>query len=315
MTVVDPYSEFASVYDRWQWLHAAPFSTAMILRMEQALEEWGVPERSLLDLACGTGTLARWWSEEHPDWMIRGVDRSAEMIERARSGDGHRPFRGPGGETAHAVPATRGERAGKARTKPKTTKAPKTTPRDATDPVFEVQDITRLSTETRFGMVTCFFDSMNHITRRQDLSRLLVGARKSLLPNGLFLFDLIDEDNFEEIFSSPWIVQDDDLYVGSETQHFFRGDAEYGRVRYTFFGREPRERQPGRTGASRSGVGGGSHWARRDAEILERCWRREEFDPMVEDAGLEVIHVQLIDPEEQAEVFVPRRLYVCAPTR
>ncbi|MEZ4647189.1 MAG: methyltransferase domain-containing protein [Candidatus Eisenbacteria bacterium] len=327
---LDPYSEFAAVYDRWQWLHTAPFSTAMIVRMEQALSEWGVPERSLLDLACGTGTLARWWSEEHPDWSVLGVDRSPAMVERARSGAGHRPRAGvgrPGHERPSGAPSS-GTRSGSLRSGarsggPRSGTRSQSIDRSSSTPSapdFEVQDIGRLSLDRRFGMATCFFDSLNHITRRQELSRLLASARKALHPKGLFLFDLIDEDSFEEIFSSPWVVQDDDLYVGSETQHFFRGGAEYGRVRYTFFDRSPAAGPTGSGSPSRSSGSPGPaapehapRWHRYDAEILERCWRREEFDPMVADAGLEIIHVQLIDPEEQEEVFVPRRLYVCSP--
>ena len=55
----------------------------------------------------------------------------------------------------------------------------------------------------------------------------------------------------------------------------------------------------------------GEGWQRHDLDIHERCWGRAEFDPLVRAAGLEILHVQLIDPEEQPEVFVPRRLYVC----
>ena len=262
----DPYEGFAPVYDRWQWLHTSPFSAAMIVRMRQAITEWGVPERSLLDLACGTGTLAWWWHEENPDWDIVGIDRSAAMIDRARSG----PRKGAG-------------------------KAPKNVGRRRA-PSFLVQDMTRANLGRQFGMATCFFDSLNHVTRRSDLARVLDRTRRSLLPGGLFLFDLIDEDSFAEIFSSPWIVQGDGLFVGTESELHSRRGAEYARVRFTFF--------------EDSGKAG---WIRREAEILERCWRREEFDPIVESAGLEIIHVQLIDPEEQEEVFVPRRLYVCRP--
>lgn len=149
-----------------------------------------------------------------------------------------------------------------------------------------------------FGMATCFFDSLNHVVRRSEITQVLARIRQSLLPDGLFLFDLIDEDSFAEIFSSPWIVQGEGLFVGTESELLTRRGSDYGRVRFTFF--------------EDSGSNG---WIRREAEILERCWRREEFDPLLEEAGLEIIHVQLIDPEEQAEVFVPRRLYVCRPSR
>src|SRR5690554_3454039 len=122
----------------------------MVLRMKQALAEWPIPERSLLDLACGTGTLAHWWARHHPRWEVWGVDRSAAMIERAR---------------ASSSKASR-------------------------PPTFVVQDLTELDLDRRFGFASCFFDSLNHVTRAHDLSRILKGVYRSLLPGGLFIFDL-----------------------------------------------------------------------------------------------------------------------------
>lgn len=50
-----------------------------------------IPEgrvRFAADLGCGTGDLTRRLSREWPDARIYGVDRSAEMLERARAGGG-----------------------------------------------------------------------------------------------------------------------------------------------------------------------------------------------------------------------------------
>lgn len=303
----DPYDSFASVYDRWQALYTRPFSLAMTIRMQQAWDEFGVPEQSLLDFACGTGTLAWWWSHHYPAWNVVGVDRSAPMIERARRRDG--------GEASSGTQ----------------------------QPSFHTGDISRLSPsdldrDSGFGMVTCFFDSLNHITKTKELEGALRSARRCLLPGGLFVFDLIDDECFPEIFGSPWIVQSDHLYVGCESEYFERRGASYGRVHFTFFERNgdgsgeagtgdtdrhardasgPGSRRSRRTSHQIHGQSGGTaepnSWKRSETEILERAWPREVFDPMVDDAGLEIIHVQLIDPEEQPDVFVPRRLYVCRP--
>lgn len=266
----DPYIEFAPFYDRWQSLYAKPFSLGMVLRMKQALDEWSIPERSLLDLACGTGTLAHWWARRHKGWEVWGVDRSAAMIDRAR-GDSPAPTgKGKLSNTARAVHRSR-----------------------AGGPTFVVQDLADLALDRRFGLVTCFFDSLNHVTRSQDLSRILKGVQRVILRGGLFIFDLLDEDSFEEIFSTPSVVHDHDLFVGVETGCETRRGSLHGIARFHFFARE------------------GDAWRRHDLDIHERCWTRAEFDPMIRAAGLEIIHVQLIDPEEQPEVFVPRRLYVC----
>lgn len=46
------------------------------------------PVRFAADLGCGTGDLTRRLSAEWPDARIYGVDRSVEMLERARAGEG-----------------------------------------------------------------------------------------------------------------------------------------------------------------------------------------------------------------------------------
>lgn len=282
----DPYDAFAPVYDRWQALHTRPFSAAMILRLQQALDAWGTPERSILDLACGTGTLAHWWQREHPEWEIVGIDRSESMVAHARRS-------GPGAKAG----------------------APNC-------PRFQVADMTRFDLGRRFGVVTCFFDSLNHLTRRSDLVHTLSRVRRALLAEGLFLCDLIDEDSFAEIFSSPWVIEGGGLFVAADPSYEVRRGVEFGRIRLSFFDREP----PGRSGADPRTARGRSRgegpadpgdpqagWTRRDLQILERCWSREEFEPLLDAAGLELLHVQLIEPDEQPEVFVPRRLYVCRP--
>ncbi len=303
----DPYDSFASVYDRWQDLYTRPFSLAMTIRIQQAWEEFGVPEQSLLDFACGTGTLAWWWSEHNPAWEVVGVDRSAPMIERAlRKADGEVS---EGGQDVGSTAGAGGtEDAGDVG---KDSAGRNLHPRRVhaslppSSPSFHVGDISRLSLSdlrhgSGFGMVTCFFDSLNHITKTKELEGALRSARRCLLPGGLFVFDLIDVECFPEIFGSPWIVQNDHLYVGCESEYLERRGASYGRVHFTFFERSGEKAES-------------SSWKRSETEILERAWPREVFDPMVDAAGLEIIHVQLIDPEEQPDVFVPRRLYVCRP--
>lgn len=276
MSKKDPYVEFAPVYDRWQSLFSKPFSVAMVLRVQQALREWDIPERSLIDLACGTGSLAWHWKHRFPAWTVWGVDGSASMIERARVAgpDDSKKSRAKQATTARRL---RGS----------------TTAETERHPTFLAQNLTSLRLDRTFGLATCFFDSLNHITRVGDLAKVFVSAHSVLKDGGLFIFDILDEDSFVDTFSMPSITQDDDLFVGMETLCEKRRGTQFGLARFTFF------------------VRSGKDWRRTELEIVERCWHREEIDPLLIRAGFEIIHVQLIDPEDQPDVFVPRRLYVC----
>lgn len=160
-------------------------------------------------------------------------------------------------------------------------------------PTFLAQNLTALRLDRTFGLATCFFDSLNHITRTRDLGKTFESAHRVLEPEGLFIFDILDEDSFADTFSVPSITQDDDFFVGMETLCEKRRGIQFGLARFTFF------------------VRSGKDWQRTELEIVERCWHREEIDPMLVSAGFEILHVQLIDPEDQPDVFVPRRLYVC----
>jgi SAM-dependent methyltransferase len=53
---------------------------------------------------------------------------------------------------------------------------------------------------TKVDLVTCFFDSLNHLTRRGDLARAFRTAASLLRPGGAFVFDL----NTAEGVAHPW---------------------------------------------------------------------------------------------------------------
>lgn len=50
------------------------------------------------------------------------------------------------------------------------------------------------------GLVTCFFDSLNHLPRRSDLARTFRTVARALAPGGVFVFDL----NTPEGVRHPW---------------------------------------------------------------------------------------------------------------
>jgi ubiquinone/menaquinone biosynthesis C-methylase UbiE len=74
------YEEYASVYDASGQL---AFSLKMIPYLQRLLEHHPVSGCTLLELACGTGTVAVSMAEA--GWRVYGIDGSVEMLAQARA--------------------------------------------------------------------------------------------------------------------------------------------------------------------------------------------------------------------------------------
>ncbi|HNR96875.1 MAG TPA: class I SAM-dependent methyltransferase [Anaerolineae bacterium] len=74
------YNRYAEVYDESGQIG---FSLRMLEYLDRVLERHPPPAHSLLDLACGTGTVALAFAQR--GWEVYGVDASPEMLERARA--------------------------------------------------------------------------------------------------------------------------------------------------------------------------------------------------------------------------------------
>jgi len=73
------YDQYARVYDDSGQI---AFSLKMIPYLDELLQRHSVPGRSMLDLACGTGTVALSYAQQ--GWEVYAVDASAGMLEQAR---------------------------------------------------------------------------------------------------------------------------------------------------------------------------------------------------------------------------------------
>lgn len=74
------YERYAEVYDESGQIG---FSLRMLEYLDRLLERHPPPAHSLLDLACGTGTVALAFAQR--GWDVYGVDASPHMLERARA--------------------------------------------------------------------------------------------------------------------------------------------------------------------------------------------------------------------------------------
>ena len=73
------YDRYAEIYDLSGQIS---FSLRMIPYLQQILEERGFTGQAMLDLACGTGTVALAFARQ--GWRAYGVDASAAMLAQAR---------------------------------------------------------------------------------------------------------------------------------------------------------------------------------------------------------------------------------------
>jgi SAM-dependent methyltransferase len=141
------YDEYAPFYDGSGQIR---FAVLIEQYLGEVLARHPVRGRRVLDLACGTGTLALMLAGD--GWEVVGVDQSEEMLSLAR---------------AKAANADLADRA-----------------------AFVQGDVRDLRWSEAFGLVTCTYDSMNYLLTEADLAACLAGAAEALVPDGLFFADM-----------------------------------------------------------------------------------------------------------------------------
>ncbi len=149
------YHALAHLYD---WPGATDFSEILI---EKTLAQFKAhpiqPPSPILDLACGTGTIALALAKQ--GWTVTGLDRSAEMLQQARKKTPEAL------ETSQSIQWLEG-------------------------------DMRTFRLDTPVSAVLCYTDSLNHLLSIEDLEATLKSIYHALTPGGLLLFDVNTEANY-----------------------------------------------------------------------------------------------------------------------
>lgn len=127
------------------------------------------PVSSVLDLGCGTGSMTLELAARGYD--MTGVDASADMLD-----------------VAHG----RAEQAGLLE-----------------NILFLRQDMCDFELYGTVDAIVCCLDTVNHVTKRADLSRCFHWVHNYLNPNGLFLFDVNSPYKFREVYGDRAYVLED----------------------------------------------------------------------------------------------------------
>lgn len=142
------YRHLAQVYDRL--MQDAPYDE-WLNWTETLWEQIGVQPHTVVDLACGTGTLT--WKLAKTGRTVVGIDRSAEMLAVAA------------GKRDQWVGS-------------------------ASNVQWLEQDMRELSLPNEVDAVVCYCDSLNYLLTEADWQRTFQAVYRALCPGGVFLFDI-----------------------------------------------------------------------------------------------------------------------------
>lgn len=198
-----PYQAFSQVYD--SLMDDIPYAawTNGALRLydlfctPRSASVGGSRALDCLDLACGTGqATVLLASAGH---RVTGMDLSEEMLTVA---------------TSRALGAAGLSRRAR--------------------PFFFKGDMRELSLPSKFDLVTCFCDGLNHLSSLDDLGTVLRAVRVCLRPGGVLVFDLNTPYKLEEVLG-------DNTFAGEFEQgmYIMENSVNIGRrsvsIRLTFF--------------------------------------------------------------------------------
>ncbi len=130
------------------------------------------PVRTVLDLACGTGSLT--WLLARRGYETIGVDRSEEMLAQARE---------KGGPDFAGV-----------------------------EPLFLCQSMDRLDLYGTIDVCVSCLDSVNYVTRPAALGRAFQRVHTFLMPGGLFLFDARTPEALMAMDGQVFLDETEDAY-------------------------------------------------------------------------------------------------------
>ena len=195
------------------------------------LKQYGVKPKTVLDLACGTGSLSVLLAKS--GYAVLGVDRSEDML---------------------------------------TVAAEKAMELEENQPFFVAQPMQRLRLPQPVDACVCALDSINYVTKPQDVQKTFCRIYESLRPGGLFVFDINTPYKLESLDGQVFLDETEDSYCVWRT--FYAPGRKICTYQVDLF----------RLNANGS-------WDRAFEEHRERAWGREELETYLTEAGFGAVTV------------------------
>lgn len=176
---VTAYQNYAPYYDATGQIR---FAVLMAHYVRDVLVRHPAPGRRMLDLACGTGTLALLFADE--GWAAVGLDASPATLAQARA-------KAANLDTVGSVAFVQG---------------------DMRQPGAALAGISNARPGS-FDLATCVYDSLNYLLDERELAACFAGIAEALAPGGVALLDMNTHHFLEhdwlpsEVLELPGFVQ------------------------------------------------------------------------------------------------------------
>lgn len=225
-----PYQKFAAVYDQ---MGADQFSIDMVEYCARIFKTFRIRPCPALDLCCGTGSAIERLLEY--GFEMSGLDGSSEMLAMAA-----KKLEGRKVRLYHKAL-----------------------------PKFRLIDTDDSRQTESFGLITCFYDSLNYLRNLNELKTAFKSVHQHLEPGGWFIFDMNTPIALETIWDGQvYADATDDLAWVWRNEYFPK--ARSAMCHTTFFVRD------------------GDMWIRFDEDHFEKAYENKTLRKAVKACGFQV---------------------------
>lgn len=151
------------------------------------------------------------------------------------------------------------------------------------------QDMSKLNINSKFNLITCSLDSTNYIVEEENLKNYFKGVSSHLEPEGIFVFDINSYYKLSKVLgNNTYSYDEEDIFYSWD--NYFEEDTLY--MNLVFF------------------VKSGELYERFDEEHIEKAYKTEHLDEVLDECGLKVVEKVDNYGEEKITDLTERITYI-----